>query len=102
MVVGDKHSAHHGPLIQALFHANGHLLLNTSVHSCDFSPTEWAFSHAVKYAQRHEEWLLTHPSEYHQVFAAGLRSHTPEYTKAFFTDSHYPVEGLPYKPYLGN
>ena len=54
MVVGDKHSAHHGPLIQALFHANGHLLLNTPVLSCDFAPAEWAFSHAVKYAQNHE------------------------------------------------
>ena len=66
------------------------------------APAEWAFSHAVKFAQLHESWLREHPDEYAQVFAAGLRSITAEYMQAYFADAHFPVPGLPYKPYLGD
>lgn len=46
--------------------------------------------------------MRSHPADYPQVFAAGLRSLTPEYMSAYFTDAHFLVPGLPYKPYLGN
>jgi hypothetical protein len=71
------------------------------IHSPGFAPAEWGFSHGITFSQLHEDWLRVHPKEYPQVFAAGLRSITAEYMRAYFADAHFPVPGLPYKPYLG-
>jgi len=96
----DNHSAHHNLELHALANANLHLVVYGSIHSPDFAPAEWAFSHAIKYAQLNAAWIRLHPAEYVQVFAAGLRSITREYMMAYFADAHFPVPGLIYKPYL--
>ena len=101
-MLADNHNAHHFSGSRALFHANGHLLINGSIHSPDFAPAEWGFSHATTFATHYSDWMRSPPADYPQVFAAGLRSLTPEYMSAYFTDAHFLVPGLPYKPYLGN
>lgn len=99
--MADNHTAHHFKGVQDLFLMNGHTLVRGSIHSPDFAPAEWGFSHAIKFAQLHEDWVRANPKDYPQVFAAGLRSLTPDYMRAYFADAHFPVPGLPYKPYLG-
>ena len=101
IVMADNHTAHHFEGVQDLFLMNGHTLVRGSIHSPDFAPAEWGFSHAIKFAQYHEDWVRANPKDYPQVFAAGLRSLTPDYMRAYFADAHFPVPGLPYKPYLG-
>jgi len=102
IVLADNHSSHHTAQMQALLNANGHKLINGSIHSPDMAPAEWGFAHSIKFSQTHESWLRQHPSEYAQVFAAGLRSITPEYMQTYFADAHFLVPGLEYKPYRGD
>ena len=101
VILADNHTAHHSSVLEELFLMNGHLLVHGPIHSPGFAPAEWGFSHGITFSQLHEDWLRVHPKEYPQVFAAGLRSITAEYMRAYFADAHFPVPGLPYKPYLG-
>ena len=57
VVLADNHSAHNTAAVQALFNANGHLFFNRSIHSPDFAPAEWGFSHAITFVQHYSDWV---------------------------------------------